>query len=825
MKLMLKTGLLLVGLLLLSACGGGGSSAPANVSPVANAGTDQSVNEQTTVTLTGSASDSDGSVATANWSQVSGTTVTLTSVSSATIPAPVTFTAPAVAVGTETLVFRLSVTDDKGASTSDQVTVTVNTTNVAPVVNAGADFAADEQSSVTLMGNATDDGTIASYQWSQSSGTSVTLNNANTATASFNAPSLSVAETLVFSLMATDDRGTSSSDTVSVTINPVMGLNSAPVANAGADQMVVSAAKVNLDGSGSSDPDGSIVSYAWSQTTGTAVTLSGANTSAPGFDAPTVVANQILTFQLTVTDNEGATNVDLINVTVTPTPTQVTLSGKMTYDFVPFGASSTGLDYAHISQVGIPWATVEAIVNNVTVANTTTDELGNYSIVVDPNVMVSLRVSAEMKKTGTPSWDVKVVDNTNKSALYTMSGAAFNSGVSNQSIDMNAPSGWGGTSYTGTRVAAPFSILHSIYLAMNKVLQANANHIFTPLNLNWSVNNVASGKNISLGQIGTSFYSQDNIYILGDADSDTDEYDEHVLIHEWGHDFEDNFSRSDSIGGSHGGGDRLDMRVALGEGWGNAWSGIATDDPLYRDSNGTAQAQDFVINVELNGVANPGWYSEGSAQSIIYDLYDANSDGVDKVSLGFTPIYNVLINQEKNTPALTSIFSLVKAIKDTNPSAISDIDALLSKQNIVVNDEWGTGESNDAMATNAIDVLPVYKGINPDGVAVQVCSNPEFTSSQGSSNKLGVYQFLKFTIASAGNYQIQLSSGTNPVTDPDFYLFKNGPIGNALSGANGTESKTFALSPGVHVLTVDDDKVARGDLVMRSCINVSITKI
>jgi len=56
-------------------------------------------------------------------------------------------------------------------------------------------------------------------------------------------------------------------------------------------------------------------------------------------------------------------------------------------------------------------------------------------------------------------------------------------------------------------------------------------------------------------------------------------------------------------------------------------------------------------------------------------------------------------------------------------------------------------------------------------------------------------------------------------------LFKNGPIGNALSGANGTESKTFALSPGVHVLTVDDDKVARGDLVMRSCINVSITKI
>ena len=72
-------------------------------------------------------------------------------------------------------------------------------------------------------------------------------------------------------------------------------------------------------------------------------------------------------------------------------------------------------------------------------------------------------------------------------------------------------------------------------------------------------------------------YQWHNLYSR-ERNEDSDEYDRHIIIHEWGHYFEDKLSRADSIGGPHGLSDRLDFRVAFGEGWGNAISAIITDD-------------------------------------------------------------------------------------------------------------------------------------------------------------------------------------------------------------------------------------------------------
>ncbi len=101
---------------------------------------------------------------------------------------------------------------------------------------------------------------------------------------------------------------------MTVNVNPVG--NQAPTANAGPDQTVNSGATVNLNGTGSSDPDGTIASYAWTQTGGANVTLTGANTATPSFTAPTGPAT--LTFMLTVTDNNGATGTDSVTVNVNP---------------------------------------------------------------------------------------------------------------------------------------------------------------------------------------------------------------------------------------------------------------------------------------------------------------------------------------------------------------------------------------------------------------------------------------------------------------------------------------------------------------------------
>lgn len=109
--------------------------------------------------------------------------------------------------------------------------------------------------------------------------------------------------------------------------------NTPPTAEAGANQNVASDAVVTLDGSGSGDPDtGDSISYAWTETSSTGVTLSGADTASPTFTAPSLAigdAAVVLTFQLIVTDSFAAASVaDTMTVTVTsvsgsPTLTEV----------------------------------------------------------------------------------------------------------------------------------------------------------------------------------------------------------------------------------------------------------------------------------------------------------------------------------------------------------------------------------------------------------------------------------------------------------------------------------------------------------------------
>jgi MYXO-CTERM domain-containing protein len=267
-----------------------------NRAPVAHAGNDQTVDERGNVTLDGRGSaDPDGAALTYAWTQTGGASVAL---SGGTTAQP-SFIAPEVTASTA-LTFQLTVSDGT-LSASDTVVINVRNVNRAPMANAGPDNTVDERGNVTLEGAASSDpdGDALTYTWNQTGGPSVTLSGANTASPTFGAPEVTATTVLTFRLTVSDST-LSATDTVSITVRNV---NRAPVVDAGADQTVNERTSVTLDGRGSFDPDsGTTLTYAWSQTGGPPVTLSGANTAQPTFTALEVTAATTLTFQLTVSD-------------------------------------------------------------------------------------------------------------------------------------------------------------------------------------------------------------------------------------------------------------------------------------------------------------------------------------------------------------------------------------------------------------------------------------------------------------------------------------------------------------------------------------------
>ena len=131
-------------------------------------------------------------------------------------------------------------------------------------------------SPVTLDGSGSSDpdsgpGSL-TYAWSRTSGPTVTLSSTTAQQPTFTAPTGPAS--LVFSLTVNDGAANSTPSTVTITVSAPA--NVAPTADAGPPQTVNEATGVTLDGSGSSDPDsgpGSLT-YAWSQSSGPAVTLS-----------------------------------------------------------------------------------------------------------------------------------------------------------------------------------------------------------------------------------------------------------------------------------------------------------------------------------------------------------------------------------------------------------------------------------------------------------------------------------------------------------------------------------------------------------------------
>jgi MYXO-CTERM domain-containing protein len=285
-----------------------------NTAPVVNAGDDQAVDPGVTVTVAGSATDAEDAAGTLTfaWTQQSGPEVVLTGADTATA----SFTAPSLPADAD-VVLTLTVTDPRGASGTDTVTIHVRRVNAAPVVVAGDDQTVEAGAAVTVAGSATDaDDAVETltYAWTQESGPAVTLSGANTATVTFTAPSAAEDADIVLALTATDPRGASGSDTVTIHVRRI---NAAPVVVAGEDQSVDAAAAVTVTGSATDADDATeTLTYAWTQESGPAVTLTGADTTTVSFTAPSPTTDSDVVLVLTATDPRGASGSDTVTIHV-----------------------------------------------------------------------------------------------------------------------------------------------------------------------------------------------------------------------------------------------------------------------------------------------------------------------------------------------------------------------------------------------------------------------------------------------------------------------------------------------------------------------------
>ncbi len=266
---------------------------PPNQAPVAVASVSPGsgkVGQSIGFSAAGSA-DADGTIVSFAWDFGDGATGTGDS------PSHV-YTAPGLYAAT------LTVTDDSGAVATDTATVTVSA-NQGPTAVAAATSPTVGKEPLTVeltgAGSTDPDGGVVSYSWDFGDGTTGSGVTTSHTYATFGAYTAELA--------VADAEGLTSTSTVNITVNQNQGPTAVANATPAAGQAPLI---VSFSSAGSADPDGSIVSYAWSFGDG-----NGSSVANPSYTYGTAGTYPVT---LTVTDDNGVSASSSLTVEVSPVP-------------------------------------------------------------------------------------------------------------------------------------------------------------------------------------------------------------------------------------------------------------------------------------------------------------------------------------------------------------------------------------------------------------------------------------------------------------------------------------------------------------------------
>jgi len=342
------------------------------------------------------------------------------------------------------------------------------------------------------------------------------------------------------------------------------------------------------------------------------------------------------------------------------------------------------------------------------VETTFTTADGNYGFVTAPSGDVRVVIKAEVKKerqdgvTSGPDYNFAVRDNTSTTSpkkMYQVTSDAVtipDGDFNFVDLDIKIKVGFdndGNSLGNISRQSAPFAILRIVKNAADKLESADANITMPALNIYWSGENIAASGDENLGQIGTSHYAGGGtlpgVFILGKANADTDEFDQGVIGHEFGHYLQDKLSFSDSLGGSHSLTQFKDASVAYGEGYGTAVGGLLSSGPnanYYCDVSGPFQTRGSCLDLSsssLPGLYGPnGFYAEGSVTYLMYNMGKIDNKG-------FTAFFNAVTAMKHDVHSAT-IFAFLDKYVSANPDVQGQVEALMATSNIKSTDPLGT---------------------------------------------------------------------------------------------------------------------------------------
>ncbi len=367
--------------------------------------------------------------------------------------------------------------------------------------------------------------------------------------------------------------------------------------------------------------------------------------------------------------------------------TTATISGNVTYEKRLYDAN--GFTGAFQSpNPPVRYAVVEVVNQNTesVIGAAVTDANGNYTISADISAASSVYVRVLSETDGAYSGSVtiisggihaRVLNNVSQKALLAPANPAFNvtgGGPFTQNVDVTYASGSAGA----------FNILDDLISGTDAVI--NLGGAVPPLvTAYWQ-----KGTND-----GTCYVPSNNsLHFCGGGGSpcisgDTDEFDDGVILHEFGHFVADNYSRDDSPGGSHTLDDTTqDIRLSWSEGWATFWSAAVRNDPLLVDTltyKGSQVAYSYDIS---GGICTPGgapkvYWSEDctstdpsvpsrkafslttnemAVSNVLWNIFSPPS-GVSFAASdqGMAPIWDVFTTYVKNT---TSVEPTIEAFWD-----------------------------------------------------------------------------------------------------------------------------------------------------------------